>query len=52
VFLEEGLGAFPGERGARLVVARAFVAVEAVSGILVDVDLAVRPLLLDDLHVA
>ena len=52
-FLQERHRALPGELGARLVEAAALVAMEAVAGDLIDVDLAVAAaLLLDRLDVA
>src|SRR5262249_40309430 len=52
VLLEPGERALPRHLRARLVKAAALVAVEAVAGVLVDVDVAVEALLLDDLDVA
>src|SRR5262249_11557471 len=50
-FLEPGQRALPGRLGARLVVAAPFIAMEAVSGVCVDMNVAIRPLLRDGLHV-
>src|SRR5262249_60192502 len=52
VLLEPGERALPRHLRARLVKAAALVAVEAVAGVLVDVDVAIGALLLDDLDVA
>src|SRR5262249_46390489 len=51
VLLEELQAAAPRERGTRLMIARPLIAVKAVTGIRMNVDLAIWSFLLDDLYI-